>query len=535
MSAQYNIIQGPHVSEGLLSQQAQANRYLGESLGQGVEALAGRKKRLEEEKKAYQVGVEQDLQKSREEARNAPLADQNWLVGKTAEGQKRFADFHAKLDKSKWHGPESLAEYNKLMNEIADNKRSIDNYWGSYQAGKEQHAKDVNFNLNEFEKAHSENLQKTPDQRSPLDPNDPRFYNPMTTTSNHLIKYASKELQPHAYQEKSKVEPSVLNTMEQKYNPAFMEVREGKVQAKPVQAFEPLAQTMFEQHPYMGKFFDRQNVIVNGKTISIHDLATGENTSGLNPTGYKDSGLAGQLKIQAGAKLLRDQASHDYNPGYPSLKSSTHIPNPPAATAEDHENKKAEERVKRIQRETNNILNGDTKTIENINEYGKTKGFEVSVVNQVSDSAKKAYEGIGKKVGSHPTVKFTTMVDIAVEDPNQPGKTYVKKVPHEQEYDLNVPAQLQAFQEELNTHYQPLSGSVQDKVVNSLAEQKIEEPSHKTLDVNEDFAKNEAKQKSQKKSSEIVKFTVENADDEYHKLRSGDYFIDPEGVKRRKP
>lgn len=469
MAAHYQIIEGPRVSEGLLSQNADASRNFANDIGNAVDQAIYEKKRRQAEKKAWETSIEQNRQNLVEGAlANTPQQDEHWLMKDIEDQTKKYADFAKSLPRNEWFGAKSLAMHNAIKNDLANKKKGIQNYWANYEAGKELHKKDVNFNLPEFEKAHLENMALNPTERK-LDLNDPRFYNQMTTVSNHLMKHASKELQPFAYQEKSKVEPSVLNTMESKFNPAFYEVREGKVQVKPVTTFEPLAQTMFEQNPHMARYIAEKNPL-------IHDLATGENTSGENPAGHKDAVTADRLGIQLGAKLLQAQAAHDYSPGFPSLKSSTHIPEHKGETLSKAE-KAADAHYERVKRETEEITNGNTKAIDDLKSFAKSKGFDIETV-PVDEDVQKAYLAThpnAKKLA--PTIRFTTTVDQVVQNPDNPNEKIVTKVPHTQEYNPNDFAQKQALMDDLSK-LRGGSTEMLDIVSNRIAEDKNNEPAH---------------------------------------------------------
>lgn len=466
MSANYQIIEGPRISEGLLSQNADASRNFANDIGTAVDQAIYEKKRRQAEKKAWETSIEQNKQNLVEGAlANTPQQDEHWLMKDIEDQTKKYADFAKSLPRNEWFGAKSLAMQNAIKNDLANKKKGIQNYWANYEAGKELHKKDVNFNLPAFEMAHLENMKKEPTQRS-LDLNDPRFYNQMTTVSNHLMKHASKELQPFAYQEKSKVEPSVLNTMETKFNPSFYEIKNGKVQVKPVETFEPLAQTLFEQNPHMARFISESNPL-------IHDLATGENTSGENPTGHKDAVTANRLAIRIAGNMLQAQAAHDYSPGFPSLRSSTHIPEAKGETLSKVE-KAANAHYDRVKRETEEIAKGNTKAIDDLKSFAKSKGFDIEAI-PVDKSVQDAYMAThpnGKKLA--PIIKFTTTVDQVVQNPENPNEKIVTKVPHTQEYNPNDFAQRQALMDDLSK-LRGGSTEMLDLVSNRIAEDQNKE------------------------------------------------------------
>lgn len=94
------------------------------------------------------------------------------------------------------------------------------------------------------------------------------------------------------------------------------------------------------------------------------------------------------------------------------------------------------------------------------------------------------------------------------------------------------------YSNKVMNHFSPLKDAIDQRVkeywANHPGEKNVTEYFKSTkgqqwLEKNRENAIKSTKQKV------IAKFTNENADAEYEKLKSGDFFIDPEGIKRQKP
>jgi hypothetical protein len=454
MSASYNIIQGPHLSEGLLSQNAESYKSLGDAVGSGITGAVNTIKRRRAEDKQYGNDIENKTQAFRDENRlqNPLQADREEHAQAVENSIQAFKDYTLKLPRNERYGAKSIAMYNSLKNALGEMFDKTKQFHESYANA--VNSKEPDINKYALEQHYQNELSKPTYDREPINLNNPKFRNIGSATSSFLHSISAKDLAKQSYTEKTK-DGRFLLDRDLVYNPTFYS-HSPKNNSVYLNNLRPMSERLVQEKPY----------------IAQHILETDKDVQLLWNTGdHKAANELALRKIEDG--LLKPTIESEFQPQN-IIKKSDELSLPSNYGGSGSKEEQTGEAIaKRTNYDFHQVMQSNPAVIENIQAIAKLKNI---IAKPIFDDKATFLDNVngdvslGRKIIGY---KFITQIDKTMK--NEDGSTYTEPVSDVKKYDFSNRDQKRAFKEELINLRGGGSAGAQTHAFNILNDENEEE------------------------------------------------------------